>query len=259
MTTDLPNRRQRLSDWNDKFIVEVRAVDPAARRRLYITAGILVAVGLVAFLILLVAVLTHSGFERLDLPVEKWFNARRSADVTGYWIAMAIVFGPVALPIIVLVVLVVWIILARHVWRPALLGAGMLVGVATALILAPIVRHPRPPVALMLLGPDQTYSFPSGHVLGTSDFFLIVAFLLASRIQKKWFTIIAFAVAIAAIFAQVYGRLYLGYHWISDTLASVALSLIILGLVIAFDTARTSREPGETVRGQLSRAQADGT
>ena len=259
MSTDVPSRRKRLSAWNEKFVVEVREVEPAARRRLYLTAGILAGVGLVAFLLLLVAVLSHTGFQRFDLPVEKWFNAQRSRDVTGYWTAMAIIFGPVALPIIVLVVVIVWIVAARHVWRPMLLAAGMLTGVATALILAPLVRHPRPPVSLMLLGPDQTYSFPSGHVLGTSDFFLILAFLIASRIQKTWFTVAAFAVAVVAIAAQIFGRLYLGYHWISDTLASVALSLIILGAVIAIDTMRTSRKPGEKVEGVFSRPQTEGT
>lgn len=259
MTTVRPTRRERLSAWNEKFVVEERFLEPAVRRRLYVTAAALAAVGLVGFLILLTGVLTHTGVQRLDLPVEHWFNAQRSKDVTGYWTAMAIVFGPVALPIIVLVVVVVWIILAKHLWRPVLLAAGMLTGVATALILAPIVKHPRPPISLMLLGPDQTYSFPSGHVLGTADFFLILAFLLASRIQKTWFTVAAFALAILAIAAQIFGRLYLGYHWITDTLASVALSLIILGGVIALDTFRTVRVPGERVEGELSQPQSDGT
>jgi undecaprenyl-diphosphatase len=259
MTTTRPTRRERLSAWNEKFVVEERYLDPPVRRRLYATSVVLAGVGLIAFLILLVGVLTHTGVQHLDLPVEKWFNAQRSKDVTGYWMAMAIVFGPVVLPIIVLVVVVVWMIAAKHIWRPVLLAAGMLTGVVTALVLAPIVKHPRPPVALMLLGPDQTYSFPSGHVLGTADFFLILAFLLASRIQRRWFTVAAFTLAIVFIAAQIFGRLYLGYHWISDTLASVALSLIVLGGVIALDTFRTVRVPGEEVEGELSRRQTDGT
>jgi undecaprenyl-diphosphatase len=156
-------------------------------------------------------------------------------------------------------VVVVWIIAARHIWRPLLLSAGMLVGVATALILAPIIKHPRPPIGLMLFGPDHTYSFPSGHVLGTSDFFLLLAFLLASRIQRRWFTVTAVTVAIVMIAAQVVSRLYLGYHWFTDTMAAIALSMIIVGIVIAIDTARTVRIPGESVRGEFSKTQTEGT
>jgi membrane-associated phospholipid phosphatase len=130
-------------------VVEERYVEPHVQRRLFAGATVLVVVGFTAFSFLLVSVLTHSGFELLDRPVE----------------------------IGVVVVLVVWIIAARHLWRPILLFGGMVTGVILAQILAPIVRHPRPPIGLMLFGPDRTFSFRSGHVLGTSDFLLILAFL----------------------------------------------------------------------------------
>jgi membrane-associated phospholipid phosphatase len=51
-------------------------------------------------------------------------------------------------------------------------------------------------------------------------------------------------------------RLYLGYHWLSDALASLSLSLVILGGVIALDTWRTARVPGERITGELSKADA---
>lgn len=252
-------RSARLALWRDKFIVEERYLEPAARRRLYFTAGVLIVVGALAFAILLTGVLTRTGFEQLDAPVEAWFNTQVRDDVTGFMIALAIIFGPVALPLIILVVLIVWIIAARHLWRPLLLAAGMVTGVVLAQIIAPLVQHPRPPVGQMLFGPDHSFSFPSGHVLGTSDFLLILAFLLASRLQRRWFTILAFAAAIAAIVAQIVSRLYLGYHWISDTTASIALSLVIVGTVIAIDTHRTVRVPGEPVTGPNSQLQRDGT
>lgn len=247
------------SRWHQRFVVEERYIDAAARRRLYVVAGVLIVVGLSAFIYLMVCVLTHTGFERLDLPVERWFDAQRAASTTGFMIALAIIFGPVALPIIVLVVVVIWIATARHLWRPLLLAGGMLLGVILAEGLAPIVRHPRPPIGLMLFGPDHTFSFPSGHVLGTSDFFLILAFLLATRLQRRWFTVTAVVVAVVLIVLQVVSRLYLGYHWISDTTASLALSLAILGTVIAVDTHRTARIEGEPIEGELSQPQVHGT
>jgi membrane-associated phospholipid phosphatase len=244
------SRRERWGTWHSKFIVEERYVEPGVRRRLYAGATSLIIIGLAAFFFLLVSVLTHSGFELLDRPVENWFDAQRSASATGVMIALAIV---------VLVVLVVWIIAARHLWRPALLFGGMVTGVVLAELLGPIVKHPRPPIGLMLFGPDRTFSFPSGHVLGTSDFLLIVAFLLASRIQRTWFTVLAVALALVGIAAQFVSRLYLGYHWISDTTASIAISMVIVGTLILVDTRRTVRTPGERVRGELSQPQEDGT
>jgi undecaprenyl-diphosphatase len=61
------------------------------------------------------------------------------------------------------------------------------------------------------------------------------------------------------ILAQVISRLYLGYHWISDTAASIALAMVIVGAVIAIDTMRTVRIPGEKIEGEFSRPQVEGT
>ncbi|HEY0374483.1 MAG TPA: phosphatase PAP2 family protein [Amnibacterium sp.] len=257
----MPGRgsRGRWSTWHDRFVVEVRLVEPHVRRRLYAAAAALVAIGVLAFVLLLVAVLTHTGFERLDRPVEQWFDAQRSGDATRVMTVLAVVFGPIGMPILVLVVVVAWIVVARHVWRPVLLLAGMVTGVALAQVLAPIVRHPRPPLAQMLLDPDRTYSFPSGHVLGMSDFFLLLAFLFASRLGRRWFTVVAFTIAAVCIVAQVISRLYLGYHWLTDVTASVALSLVVVGVVIAIDTRRTVRVEGEQVTGSYSTRQTEGT
>lgn len=242
-----------------RLVVEERYLSPRARRGLYGLAAAMVVVGLIGFTVLLVGVLTDTGLQHLDRPIEHWFNAQRNRDTTSVMIVLAILFGPVALPIIILVVLVAWIVLARHLWRPLLLAAGMLTGVVLAQVLAPIVRHPRPPIGLMLFGPDRTFSFPSGHVLGTSDFLLILAFLLASRIRRRWVTVLALAIAAVGITAQVVSRLYLGYHWFTDTSASIALSLVIVGAVIAVDTRRTVRVPGEEITGRRSTVQRHGT
>jgi membrane-associated phospholipid phosphatase len=252
-----PGDRSRRARWHERFMVEERYVDPPARRRTYRLAAALIVIGAVAFAVLLIGVLTHTGAQLLDRPIEQWFDARRSRDATGVMSVLAIVFGPVGMPVIVAVVLIVWIALARHLWRPTLLFGGMVTGVVLAQVLAPLVRHPRPPIGLMLLGPDHTFSFPSGHVLGMSDFFLITAYLLASRVRRGWFTVTV--VLIAIVLAQVASRLYLGYHWFTDVTASMALSLVIVGIVIAIDTRRTVRIPGEPIRGAHSTRQVDGT
>ena len=248
-----------MSRWHERFVVEERYVSRRERRGLYLTAAVLIVVGLIGFTAVLIGVVSHTGIERLDEPVELWFNAQRSRDATGLMIVLAVVFGPVALPIIILVVLIAWIVAARHLWRPLLLAGGMLTGVIAATVIAPIVQHPRPPIGLMLFGPDHSYSFPSGHVLGTSDFLLLLVFLLASRIRRTPFTVVAIAIALFGIGAQIVSRLYLGYHWISDTTASNFLSLVIVGAVIVIDTHRTVRVEGERIVGRFSQRQADGT
>lgn len=247
------------SAWHEKFMVEERVLPVSTRRGIYLTSFSLAAVGLGLFVVLLVGVLAQSGLQRLDQPVESWFIAQRSTPLTDFAIALAVAFGPVALPLIVLLVILGWTLLAKHAWRPILLASGMATGLLASQIIPPLVRHPRPPTDLMLFGADNTFSFPSGHVLGTSNFLLILAFLIASRHQQKSLTLLLFTIATLVILAQAASRLYLGYHWLSDTTASMALSLLILGVVMTVDTARTVRVPGDKMRGAHSQPQVDGT
>ncbi len=135
---------RKSAPWNGKFMVEKRFVPASTRRNLYLTALALADVGLTLFLVLLVGVLTQSGFQRFDQPVSTWFIAQRSDTLTPLMITLAVAFGPVALPIIVLLVIVCWTLLAKHAWRPDLLVANMTTGLLVTQILAPLVKPPRP-------------------------------------------------------------------------------------------------------------------
>ncbi len=252
-------RDARNGFWRSKFVVEERFADPVVRQRLYLSSTALIVFGLIFFAIVLTGVLTHSGPADWDRPVEAWVNGQRSPATTFVMVILTITFGPVVLPIIIFVVTVVWLIFAKHAWRPLILAGAMVTGVAVATVLAQVVRRQRPPSDLMLIGTDTTFSFPSGHVLGASDFLILTAFLIASRAPKLWGVALALGLAWTGILAQMFSRMYLGYHWLTDTLASLSISMVIVGAVIAIDTRRTVRIRGESLRGTLSQPQVDGT
>jgi membrane-associated phospholipid phosphatase len=224
-----------------KFIVEVRPVPASSRRNLYIIAGVLAVIGLVAFLVILDSVRESDDLSVIDKPVQGWLEDMRSPTLTVVMAIIATVFGPIALPVIVLVTTVWWGFAAKHAWRPLLLAGGMLVGLATVQILAPVIGRERPPINAMLLDVDHTPSFPSGHVMGATDFLLITTFLVFSRRRNPVSTVISFIVAATLVTATAAARVYLGYHWPTDVLASISLSLVVLGGVIAVDTWRTVR------------------
>jgi undecaprenyl-diphosphatase len=243
--------------FHEKFVVEERFMSAEARKALYRTAAVLMAVGAILFSLALAGVLQKNGLTVLDEPVRTWLLGIRSGPLTAVMIFLAIIFGPIGLPIIVLIVTVAWGLAAKHAWRPILLAAAMLTGVALAQIIGRSVGRGRPPVDLMLFGQDTTFSFPSGHVLGASDFLLVTAFLVFSRRQSTWPSVVGFAGAVVGIFFAAISRLYLGYHWTTDALASIFISFVVLGGVIMLDTWRTARIPGERVTGELSKAEAN--
>lgn len=234
-------------------------MEPAARKGLYRTAWILMAVGTLLFIATLVGVLqSNTAPWAPDESTRDWLLSLRSDALTALMIFLAVIFGPIGLPIIVLVVTVAWGFAAKHAWRPIVLAAAMLTGVLISQIILAIVQRSRPPVELMLFGADHTFSFPSGHVLGACDFLLVTTFLVFSRRENPRSAVIGFVGAGIGIILAAMSRLYLGYHWLSDALASVSLSLVILGAAMALDTWRTARVPGERVTGELSKADAPG-
>lgn len=241
---------------HDRFTVEERCVDARARRKLYVVSAALVIAGGGVFLLALMGVLERDGLASADESARRWLLATRSEPVTDVMIILAVIFGPVALPIIVLAVTAIWGLLARQAWRPVLLAAAMLTGVGLAQVIGRAVERTRPPVELMLFGADHTFSFPSGHVLGASNFLLVTAFLVFSRHRKPAVTAIGFVFAVFGVALAALSRLYLGYHWVSDVVASVAVSLMVLGAVIAVDTWRTVRIPGEPIAGERTKADA---
>lgn len=239
--------------FHDKFVVEERYMSVDARRNLYRIAVGLMVVGVVAFTTILVSVLQHGGITAVDEPVRSGLVALRGEPATTIMIILAIVFGPIGLPIIILVFTVAWGLLAKHAWRPMVLAGGMLTGVILAQIIGRSVGRQRPPVDLMLFGADSTFSFPSGHVLGACDFLLITTFLVFSRRKNPKAAVAGFTAAGFGIIFAALSRLYLGYHWTTDALASLSISFVILGAVILLDTWRTARIPGERITGELSK------
>lgn len=233
------DHRPSVHGMRTRFIAEERVLEPDSRRRLFLTSMVLVGFGVLCFTAILASVLQDNGLTAVDTPVQDWLFGMRSPTVTAIMIGLAILFGPVVLPILLLVVCVVWGIIGKHARRPLILAVAMLVGVVLAQVIGHAVDRHRPPTNLMLFGPDPSFSFPSGHVLGASDFVLLTAYLVFSRRRSIRGAAAGFGFALLCIVAAAVSRVYLGYHWATDVMASVSLSLVILGSVIAYDTWRS--------------------
>ena len=111
-------------------------MEPEARKALYRWAVILIGVGAVLFLATLVGVVqSNTAPWGPDEPIRDWLLSVRSELLTALMIFLAVLFGPVALPIIVLVVTVVWGFAAKHAWRPLVLAGAMITGVVASQII----------------------------------------------------------------------------------------------------------------------------
>lgn len=239
--TETAKREGRLRRFHERFMVEERVVVGSGKRILSLIAGVLIVLGLTGFFIVLDSILEADDLSFIDAPVEAWLESGRDEWLTTFMIVLAIVFGPIAMPIIILVTTVAWGVFAKHAWRPILLAGGMILGVIVVQALAPIIARDRPPAEEMMIGYDPTSSFPSGHVMGVADFLFIGTYLVFSRHRRPVITVLAFIAAAVIVLLTAACRIYLGYHYATDAVGSIFLSLVVLGIVIAVDTWRTVR------------------
>jgi len=203
----------------------------------------LLLAGMSTFVLTLADVLTGSGLASVDGPLTDWFIHHRTGTATAVLAGFAFVFGPAALPVVTLVAVVAWALVTRRLWRPILLAGAMITGVVLTEVIAHVVGRSRPPTEFMMLGADATSSFPSGHVVGASNFLLVGAYLVFSRSSRRTALIAAFGAAAAGMIVEAASRIYLGYHWFTDTVASASLSVVLLAVVILLDVSRGGR-PG---------------
>ena len=118
MATTTRERRGRLRRFNERFLVEERVVPASARRGLQLAAVGLVVVGLVGFLVVFDSVAEADDLSRIDAPVEAWLQTGRSDWLTVVMSVIAVVFGPVVMPIIIVITTVAWGVLAWRWRRP---------------------------------------------------------------------------------------------------------------------------------------------
>jgi membrane-associated phospholipid phosphatase len=77
---------------------------------------------------------------------------------------------------------------------------------------------------------ESSFSFPSGHALGTIVLYGFLAYILATRFPR-WAGLI-FVIATVIIAAIGFSRLYLGVHWPTDVIAGYAVGFLWLTICI---------------------------
>ncbi|MGV8966819.1 MAG: phosphatase PAP2 family protein [Cellulomonas sp.] len=200
----------------------------------FVGAGLALA-GLAMFAVLLDGVREQADLSAWDSPLLTWLLAHRTPVATAAFARISWLADP---PVLATVVAVIVLVL---VWRTSLARPGLLLGAAMGLALATsstikvLVARPRPPVAEMIAPAELNFAFPSGHTLGAAVFLLVSAYLCWTRRPTMPVALVGLVVSGFGMVAVATSRLYLGYHWFTDVTASMALAVVILGIVIIVD------------------------
>jgi undecaprenyl-diphosphatase len=119
------------------------------------------------------------------------------------------------------------IIFLRLKWkRAAVLFALTMAGeIVLDLTLKGFFRRPRPE-ALYGYALPLSFSFPSGHALGSFCFYGILAWLVAARLKNPAGKTLVWVLASALILSIGFSRIYLGVHYPSDIIGGYAAALV---------------------------------
>jgi len=195
---------------------------------LHLTIGFIISVaGLWLFAGVTEDVIHNDPLTKFDLTVLTWI--RLHATPLGDTIAQAVssIGSPAAMAAVGVmgVILILWrrdwVVLTG--WIASFAGAGLL-----TVVLKLVIKRPRPAGAAAFLHGD-TFSFPSGHALGSLVGYGMVAYLIGSLWWKtnrgRSVTTLAAAILIVSIGIS---RLYLGVHYFSDVVGGYAAGLLWL-------------------------------
>ncbi|MEO7350702.1 MAG: phosphatase PAP2 family protein [Marmoricola sp.] len=171
----------------------------------------------------------HEGLSRLDPMTAADVLRLRTPALTH--VAQAFTFLGSELVVGGLAIVVFLLLLTRGQFARATtftiaMGGSAFLTVAVKLLVA----RPRPSEVDRLGAPDTTYSFPSGHTLNSAVFLALVVWLLWPSLRHIGQVALVAGGAVMALGVAA-SRVYLGYHWLTDVLASGLVAISWLSIV----------------------------
>jgi membrane-associated phospholipid phosphatase len=164
----------------------------------------------------------------LDVALRDWCDTHRPAP--AYWAARAVnLLGQGGWLTGICLLLALYLVWRRRSVRPVLpvLAAFALTFVSVT-ILKDATDRPAPH-AHAANGYTRGYfgdggvSYPSGHLVNAIVWYGVLALLLTTWLPERWRRALRIVPPVVLCFSTV----YLGYHWLTDTVAGVLLGIVL--------------------------------
>src|SRR5216110_2130780 len=172
-----------------------------------------------------------------DQRVAVWFHQHATRTLTH--VAKAITFFGSALGLTILSVAVALVFIVCRAWFNLFLFAVTMTGESLLNVLLKHLFHRHRPVLENPLVTLTSYGFPSGHTMGVTVLFGLLALFLAKTVSTAGAAFAYFIAAGIVILLIGLTRVYLGAHFLSDVLGAFAASVVWLTFCwTAFETLR---------------------
>jgi len=222
-----------------RIIQEIKK--PWTNKRSIMVAILCLIIGLAIFLTSYLGASESLGIGSFNKSILEFMLNLRQANMTGAMTTATFFGSAISLTIITALIALIWASYKREFWRPLLLVLSMIAAAFASTILKSELMIGRPAATSMVSPIATDFAFPSGHTLCIFVLLLVIGYLICSRRSSPakitvWIISTIIGTAIIAI-----SRLYLGYHWLTDIVASIGLGLIIMAVVIFVDKIITNK------------------
>jgi membrane-associated phospholipid phosphatase len=165
-------------------------------------------------------VVTGDRLTLLDAALADWLHRHADASLTRAMLVWTDLHSTVAIGTYTAVVALALAIERR--WRGLVLVVVAAGGGLALNVLMKLAFHRARPVFDQPLLTLATYSFPSGHVAGSTIFYGLGVLWVFARTRRPLWRMLAVAAALLLIAMVAFSRMYLGVHYLSDVGAAFA-------------------------------------
>ena len=186
-----------------------------------LSALLIIALGVMTF-VEVADDMTEADGQRFDLQVLHWLQPVAGEPRGPWWLHEAAAdltsLGGISVLTLFAVIAFSFLLIQRKRLSALLLVVGLIGGVGLSEGLKALFERERPPIAYQAVE-TLNASFPSGHALLSTVFYLTLGVMLTRAFPQKRFK--AFVLGSAITIALLIGltRIYLGAHWASDVIA----------------------------------------
>ena len=218
------------------------AASPRAALALRLGIGALLLIG-AAWLFGAIAedVVTSDRLTVLDVEVARWLRAHATPEATRWLLLITDLHSTIAVSCYAAIVAIAlaW----RRRWRRLATVFLCIAGGLTLNVLMKLAFHRARPVLDDPLLTLTSYSFPSGHVAGSTLMYGLVVAWTFTRTRRPLVRAAVVVAAAGAITLVAFTRMYLGVHYLSDVVAAFAEGVAWLALCLSALTAFWGRAP----------------
>ena len=215
---------------------------------------LVVAILLFNFLGVLLTVVSKGALTQIDTRVLNLIPSIRTPLQTSFFqVVTTLANTQTTLSLLIPVAIILW---RKNHHLLALLGFVVTAGEETVtFIIKHLVHRLRPELSLRLIKEDS-YSFPSGHVVRATVLFGLLAYLFYRAYSSVRSRIITIGVYVLTVFLIAISRVYLGVHYPTDVWASVLLGGAMLAMIIGLVGIISRRKKVADKKLELSRKSA---